>query len=138
MQRHCEHCERRFSPKSPKAKFCSDRCRRDAYEARRAGKAAQPSGIVPMGAIPAVDGPITAATRRELVEVSREESALGQGALFAAIQLDAGRVSGTSAAAMLARLEVLLAKATATGRSETSATDSRRDELAARRQRRGA
>lgn len=78
-------------------------------------------------------GSVATATARELTEVGRLDSALGQVCMTMAHRLDQPGVdTGSALAAVAARLELLLAAATK-GAGKPTAPQQLRDELAERR-----
>jgi hypothetical protein len=125
-------CGTKFAASSPRARFCSDKCRK---RTKRSG-ADERSASETDG--PKV-GPIAAAAVRELVEAGRFDTALGQTVLALAVRLDAGQMeTGAAYAALSKEFEAKLASATR-GAGRASAPQSLQDELAARREaRRGA
>ncbi len=75
----------------------------------------------------------------ELERVGRLNTALGQAAVLLARRLDgSSRDTGSAVAALARQLQATLAAATANVGDEASPLDRARDELAARRARRGA
>lgn len=75
--RSCDHCGAAYTARRSTSRYCSDACRK---RARRASERAAEVVLLP--------GPVTAATRRELVAAGRLESAFGQVALILATHID--------------------------------------------------
>ena len=99
MQTNCDACGDPFEAKRAAAKYCGDRCRKRAQRQPK-GK---PKGATVVALVPTepfetenpqapaegpAEGPTTAATRRQLAEAGRLDTALGVAALIAAIQVD--------------------------------------------------
>lgn len=125
-------CGTEFTAKNPRARFCSDRCR----------KRPQRTGQVVSIETPKPDasnaGPIEAATAAELTEAGRLDTMLGQTCLALARRLDTPGVDTGSAVASVTReLRATMTDATR-GVGKASAPQSLQDELAARRARQGA
>jgi len=93
---------------------------------------------VPVLAPDPVDGPVTESALAVLRGAEREDSPLGQAALALARRVDLGRDTGAGLAALVKQFEATLKSATADVKSDQSALDKARDELAARRAARGA
>ena len=127
-------CGVTFQAKSPRAKFCSDRCRK---RRQRGGD------VVPIAASAPVDddsspGAVERVTIRELEDAGRLDTTLGQTCRALARRLDAPGVDTGSAMAAVAReLKATLAEATR-GTAKATSPQQLRDELAERRQRHGA
>jgi hypothetical protein len=124
-------CGTVFQARNPRAKFCSDRCR----------KRRQRGGDVITLPDPATDQPpqgsVATATERELTEAGRLETALGQACMAMANRLDRPGVdTGSALAAVASRLESLLASATK-GAGKPTSPQQLRDELAERRAKHG-
>jgi hypothetical protein len=127
-------CGKKFQAAKANARFCSDKCRK---RTRRSG-----ADVVTIPTEEAKEtpklGPITSAALRELAEVGRLETALGQTALALARRLDHGLMETGSAYASLSKeFAVKMAEATR-GVGVASAPQALQDELAARRARQGA
>lgn len=127
-------CGSKFAASSPRARYCSDKCR----------KRTKRSGADVVDLPPPAEtsepklGPIASAARRELTEAGRLDTALGQTALALAVRLDGGRMETGAAYASLSReFEAKLAAATRGG-GAASAPVKLTDELAARRAAHGA
>jgi hypothetical protein len=84
------------------------------------------------------DGPVTKSALVTLREVERVDTPLGQAALALARRVDLNRDTGAGLAALVKQFEATLKAATADVKSDQSALDRARDELAARRAARGA
>src|SRR4051812_17494216 len=99
-------CGTTFAARNPRARYCSDRCR----------KRGQRGGVVvelPTDAPAPAQGAVEAATRRELEDVDRLDTSLGQMCLALARRLDnPGVDTGSAMAAVAARLDDLKTKAT--------------------------
>jgi hypothetical protein len=125
-------CGTTFQAKSPRARYCSDRCRK---RRQRGG-----ADVVELKTEPAANeerplGPVAAATSRELTEAGRLDSALGQACMAMAHRLDRPGVdTGSALASVAARLESLLTAATK-GVAKATSPQQLRDELAERRAR---
>jgi len=120
-------CGTTFQAKNPRARYCSDRCRK---RRQRGGL------VVELPAAPVVEhelGAVAAATQRELEQAGRFDSALGQACMAMARRLDLPGVdTGSALAAVAARLEGLLTSATR-GAGKATSPQQLRDELADRR-----
>ena len=81
---------------------------------------------------------MTSATLAELEAVGRVDHPAGQAALVLARRLDAGMDTGSALAALAREHGARLEAATAGTKSQVSALDRARDELAKRRARKGA
>ena len=132
-------CGTTFQARNPRAKYCSDRCRKRGQRGQRAGGAVVELPTSPADGDEAPKlGPVAAATARELEQVGRLDTALGQACMAMARRLDLpGRDTGSALAAVAARLESLLATATK-GAGKPTAPQQLRDELAERRVKHGA
>lgn len=126
-------CGTTFSARHPRAKYCSDRCRK---RGQRGGKVVK----LPTEESPAAStrrGPVEETTRRELKEAGRLDTSLGQMCLALARRLDhPGVDTGSAMASVAARLDDLKTKATK-GTGSATAPQQLRDELAMRRARHG-
>ena len=138
MRRNCDLCGVAYDAKRAGSRFCCEAHRVEAFGRRKKGLPESRATIQPLPA--AQESPVTpsggvfAATRSELEAAGRAESALGLTALALAERIDAKLDSGSSLAALAARLEATLATAMK-GAEKSDALD----ELARRRaQRRGA
>lgn len=122
-------CGTTFEARNARAKHCSDRCRK--RNQRGGSVVALPPAAEPSGE--PVIGQVEAATRRELTEAGRLESARGQACLALARRLDSPGVdTGSALASVAGRLEDMLAKATE-GSGGATAPQKLQDELATRR-----
>lgn len=126
-------CGTVFEARHPKARYCSDRCR------KRKGKAEATVTALPtieQGERPA--GGVERATIQALTDAGRLDSPLGQVCLALARRLDFPALDTGSAVAAVARqLEAALASATR-GSGAASSPQQLQDELAERRRRHGA
>lgn len=124
-------CGTAFQAKNPRARYCSDRCR------KRRQRGGQVVDLPPLSDDRPGAGPVATATARELTEANRLDSALGQACMAMARRLDSPGVdTGSALAAVASRLESLLASATR-GAGKPTAPQQLRDELAERRTRHG-
>lgn len=120
--RTCLVCPNPITSTNPRARYCSSTCR-----ARRS------KGVVTVlpgrddvdqeRDEPPVDGPVAAATLRELVEAERDDTALGQSALALARRIDMGVDTGSALASAAARHAELLAAATRGARRQETELD---------------
>ena len=127
MQRSCASCGERFTAKNPRAKFCSDRCRKRAQRAP-AGKAAK------VAALPAPsqeESGLAAVTRRTLDAAGRLDTVLGQQAVALAVRIEQPGESGASVASLSKELRAVMAAAM----EGVGAKADPLDELKARRER---
>jgi hypothetical protein len=135
MQRPCDVCGESYEAKRATSKYCSDRCKmRKARGAVTAAEAESIPTLVPDH----TEGPVTESALVTLRAAERVDSPLGQAALALARRVDLNRDTGAGLAALVKQFEATLGAATANVKSEQSALDKRRDELAARRAARGA
>jgi hypothetical protein len=130
-------CGAEFVATSPRARYCSDKCRK---RSKRSG-----ADVVELPTTPTQEpseaprlGPIATAAARELSEAGRLDSALGQTALALACRLDGGRMeTGAAYASLSKEFEAKLAAATRGGGAASSPLQLQ-DELASRRAAHGA
>jgi hypothetical protein len=131
MQRACDACGEQYEAKRADiSKFCTANCRQAYANGRRADHVIARPAPKPV-AIPVLE----AATRAELVEAGRVDSALGAAVLILAARIDAGNDTGAGLASLTRQWRDTLAAATAHAADVASPLDRMRDELAARRQR---
>lgn len=90
--RVCAVCGASMQGRSPRARFCSDRCRGRAR--RHRDLVASPPGV-------SAEGALVEATRAELGAGRGLDSAAGQAALVLAGRIDSGADSGTGLAALV-------------------------------------
>jgi len=132
MQRACDTCHRPYEAKTPRSRFCSDRCR-----ARNQGRPPK-AQVVDLPKRQAEPGSVTTSTLAALEAVERVDHPAGQAALRLARALDDPQTPPSTLAALAkehgARLEAALANTSAVA----SPLDRARDELAKRRAKRGA
>lgn len=120
-------CGTTFTARHPRARFCSDRCRK---RKQRVGEVVE----LPTSPAPSEVGPVEAVTQRDLDAAGRLDSTLGQMCLALARRIDRpGMDTGSAVASVAGRLDDLMAKATRGAGG--SATQQLRDELAQRRAR---
>lgn len=106
MQVTCAACRKPFEAKTKRAKFCSATCRQRAKRARGAANVLE---LRPAAASSGVER----ATRAELEEVDRVDTALGQAALALARRLDVGQAdTGSAMASLVKEWRATLAAAT--------------------------
>lgn len=127
-------CGKVFEARHPKARYCSDRCR------KRKGKAE--ATVTQLSAPDEPDsprrGPVESATVRTLTDAGRLDSPLGQTCLALARRLDFPALdTGSAVAAVAKQLEATLVSATR-GAGGASSPQQLRDELAERRRKHGA
>jgi hypothetical protein len=121
-------CGTTFQAKNPRARYCSDRCRK---RRQRGGTVVELP--TPDGEPESKPGPVAEATARELEAVGRLDTALGQACMTMARRLDLPGVdTGSALAAVASRLESLLTSATR-GAGKPTAPQQLQDELAERR-----
>lgn len=131
MERTCAVCGTPFTAQRSTARYCSGSCR------ARKSQGAEVLPITPPEA-PAGGG-VLEATRRELDEADRLNTALGQAAMVLARRVDASdRDAGSAAAAVTREWRAMLAEAVKGSAAQSSPLDRARDELAKRRAARGA
>lgn len=119
-------CGTQFNARNPRARFCSDRCRK---RPQRTGK------VVSLPEVTATRqaGAIEAATVSELTAAGRLETMLGQTCVALARRLDTpGIDTGSAVASVTRELRATMVEATK-GAGATSAPQALQDELAARR-----
>ena len=130
MRVECTFCGEGFEAVRRTARFCSQRCKRRSYRASGA-----PEPPAPDAGSAVVEDPrrlgILVATLRELEGLAKVDTVLGQSALIMARQLESGRDTGSSAAAVsreLDRLMVRIRGAEAAPRDQLADVRRRRDE----------
>lgn len=138
MSTTCASCGKGFETTRKTARFCSPACREKARRHRNAGLPESVVALVPRDVDqerdePPVDGPVAAATLRELVEAEREDTALGQSALALARRIDMGVDTGSALASAAARHAELLAAATRGARRQETELDRVRRQRDAKR-----
>lgn len=130
MKRNCVICGGEFEAKRSTAKYDTASCR------ARASQGAAVLGFTPERSTE--DAGVVAATRRELEDAERLETALGQAALVLARRVESDRDTGSAAAALTREWRATLAEAVKGAGAQASPLDRARDELARRRAARGA
>lgn len=142
MTKTCQRCGTDFEAKSPRAKWCSDRCR----------KAAQRGGDVvqfPADGEPEHDekldagyilklGPVGSATFASLTAAGRQDHPAGRVALALAARIDHPNMDTGSALASVARQHSAAMAEALKGAGAATAPGQLRDELAERRAAHGA
>jgi hypothetical protein len=125
-------CGTVFEAKHPRARYCSDRCR------KRPQRGAKPAAAASFVAAPRRIGAVEAATAAELEAVGRLNSSLGAQCLTLARRLDMpGMDTGSAMASVSRELRATLAEAKR-GAGAATSPQQLRDELAERRVRHGA
>lgn len=141
MRVECTLCGDPFDAKRATARYCSERCKK---RAQRAGLVVPPSGSSVAGSVDTVrpdvspDGAVHAAVLAELEVLEKVDTVLGQTALILARQMESGRDTGSSAAAVsreLDRLMVRIRGAEGAPRDQLAAVRRRRDEKRGRARR---
>lgn len=128
-------CGGTFEARHPRARYCSDRCRKRGQRAPTAKVVALPGAEtqVDRPEAGAAAGPIEAATIDELTRASRHTTPLGLVVVALARRLDNGqRETGSAYSALAARFEAQRAAAMR-GVSTATAPSALNDEVAARR-----
>lgn len=152
MKRACDCCGAGYEAKRSTSKYCSSLCRTRASRLRASGavvdlpkgKAKTKRGSRPRPADrddqdgEREPGAVETATLAALEQVGRAGTPLGATALTLARRLDGGHETGSGMASLAKQLQHTLDAATANTETEKSPVDRARDELAARRERRGA
>lgn len=130
MRRPCDSCGKEYEAKTPRSRFCSDRC-------RAANKGRPKAEVV---ALPAteVQGSVYRSTLAALEKVERVDHPAGQSALLLARRMDAQVDTGSALAALAREHAARLESALAGTLRNASPLDRARDELARRRAMRGA
>ena len=132
-------CGTTFTAKSPRAKYCSDRCRKRRARGKPAEVVALPTKAPEQPDTTPQRGPVEAAAVKELTEAEKLDTTLGQTIVTLARRLDHPALdTGSAVATVAARLDELLAKATRGVKGAASAPQSLQDELAERRAQHGA
>ena len=125
MQRACDSCGQQYETKRATSRFCGERCK----------KRAQRGHVIDMRdtrpATPVVTG-LTAATRSELEEAGRAETALGQAALALAARIESGADTGSAVASLTREGRATLEAATANAARAASPLDELRSRRAKR------
>jgi hypothetical protein len=122
MRKVCAVCGSGFETKSPAGKYCGERCKKRAQRGPKLTVVELPVAPPSADASPPAktdanpnskDGPVTAATRKELDEAGRLDTALGQAALFIAQRIDFVGLAdtGSGVAALLKEHRTALAEA---------------------------
>lgn len=123
-------CGGTFEARHPRAKFCSDRCRKRGQRAPTAEVVVLP--VEPDGDRPTM-GPIETATAAELIQAERHTTPLGLVVIALARRLDRGeRETGSSYTALSKEFEAKRAVALK-GAGAQTAPGALEDEVAARR-----
>lgn len=135
MERRCESCGKTYETRSPRSRFCGSTCRSRAFRGQPgAGLVALPA---PQG--PVAGGELVRSVEKELRDVDRLDSFLGQAAVDIARRIEGnGRAPLSQVAAAHRELRAAVAEAKKGAHQEKSALQKRRDELAARRAKRQA
>ena len=137
MTKTCESCGGDYSPRSSRARFCSDKCRSRARYRREVLK--QPETLAAPKAKPkrtakakpeAVPTGALGAVLDELQAAGRLQSSAGQAAVALARRIDDGAESSAGLAALTREMRAAMAEAL----SRAEATGDALDELRARRE----
>lgn len=124
-------CGTTFEARNPRAKYCSDRCRK---QAQRGGKVV----VIPEPARTPAGGEVERTTTAALSEAGRLDTPLGAMCVALARRIDGPTMdTGSAVAALAARLSELLDKSMK-GTKVANAPQQLQDELAARRAKHGA
>ena len=111
MERRCDCCRTRYTPRSPLSRYCSSRCAKRAQRTGLSRSAAEPAVVT---AVPSGAGAVEAAVRGALEAAGRLSAPLGQTALVLAHRLDTpDGESGSALASVAKQLTATLAAATA-------------------------
>lgn len=135
MVKKCESCPKRFESRSPKARFCSDKCR------KRASRSRTPDGSDSDGEASVIVAPagVLVATLRELERAGRADTPLGQIALALAARLQfATADTGSALASVSKELRATLAAATEGAERAADPVDELRRKREERQRKRGA
>ncbi|GAB3781490.1 hypothetical protein [Nocardioides ungokensis] len=118
----CDECGRGFEAVSPRARFCSPRCRKAS--SRRPSNLGRHRAVThaPESA-PQAAGALVAATAVELTQLGQLDSVCGRAALALAYRIESPIETGSAAASMTVQLSRLM------GEARTAATPSRRDAI---------
>lgn len=141
MKRACDVCGVTYEAQRTNSKYCTPNCRqRKARGWKPPDGAARVVALSNMPDLPAEPGvgPVEATTLGMLAEAERENTPLGQAALALARRVDSPREMGAGLAALVKQLEQTLRSATSGVHEDASPLDKARDDLAARREARGA
>lgn len=127
--RQCDSCGKDYAAKRANSRFCSDRCR----------KRAQRGDVIDLPARePSGEGALAAAARAELEAAGVLESFLGQDALRLVSLVEGSKGTDAAMATLNREMRVTMAEALARSKRPDSPVTKMRDELAARREARGA
>jgi hypothetical protein len=131
----CQRCGEPFEAKHPRAKWCSERCRKAV---QRGAEVVALPGVSAGDDNPSSHGPVYASTLSDLEAAGRVDTWSGQSALVLARRMDeAGRDTGSALAAVQRQLAAAMAEALR-GAGAATAPGKLRDELAERRRAHGA
>lgn len=108
MSKSCERCGADFTPRSHRARFCSDKCRNAAGYARRNGATA-PLALVLTAATAPADGTLTGVTMRDLTGLGLEHSIGGTLALLLARAIDSGQHTGSGMTSLTREYRTVMA-----------------------------
>ena len=132
IRRTCDQCGRPYEAQRASSRYCGATCRTHASQGIPARESV---GVVPLPQ-PAGDGELVSSVRSALEGADRLESWQGQAALSIARRIEAAS-SDAAVAALQRELRASMAEAMRGVGAPQSAVSARRDELQARRQRRG-
>lgn len=100
MQVNCQQCGEPFEAKRSTAKYCSDKCRQRVQRRRNDPPPAAPVGLV-------------ATVRKELEQLGKSESYVGQQALIIAERMASAKETGSAVTSLSQELTRLMATAKA-------------------------
>lgn len=137
----CQRCGEKFEAKSPRAKWCSERCRkavqRGADVVALPTAAAEPEPVV-SGVFVLDLGPVGSATYAELEKADRLDTPAGRVALALANRIDRPKGDTGSAMAAVARQHATALADALRSAGARTAPGQLQDQLAARRAAHGA
>lgn len=137
MRATCQRCGEAFEAKHPRAKWCSERCRKAVQRGADVVNLRDDDPIGESGS-EVQPGPVYERALAELRAAGRDDTWAGQAALVLAARLDnAGRDTGSAVAAVQRQLSTAMAEALK-GAGAATAPGQLRDELAERRAAHGA
>lgn len=136
MQRQCERCGSVFEAKRERARYCSSSCRGMATKERaRSGE----KQVVDLPKPSSAHAGLSTAVERQLREVGKLDSYVGQQAVFLAQRLEASTVdTGSAVAALSKELDRLMSAILAEAEPDTDELDEIQGKVVAMRSRRHA
>jgi hypothetical protein len=140
VQRACDVCGGTYEAKRPSSRYCGRTCR---VRASRAGgvprvASADEQTAAPDPKPPPLSATLVTATERQLRDVGRLDTWLGQQALALAGKLSSGRDTASGLAALSREFRATMEEALRGANAPASSLAKHRDELAARRRASGA